>query len=75
MRLSRLVATALAVVGLGLVSGAVTQVAALDGNLKRAAAEPSPSTPLVRLDESARPDGTPCPHNRRPTAAPTPEST
>ena len=74
MRLSRLVATALAVVGLGLVSGAVTQVAALDGTLKRAAAEPSTPPPLVRLDESGRPDGTRCPHHLRP-AGPTPEST
>jgi hypothetical protein len=74
MRLSRLIATALAVVGLGLVSGAVTQVAALDGTLKRAAAEPSPRSPLVRLDESGRPDGTRCPRHHGP-AAPMPEST
>lgn len=74
MRLSRLVATALAVVGLGLVSGAVTQVAALDGNLKRAAAEPSTPSPLVRVDERGRPDGTGCPRHRRPAAPPS-EST
>ena len=70
MRLSRLIATALAVVGLGLVSGAVTQVAALDGTLKRAAAEPSTPSPLVRIDERGRPDGTGCPRHRRPTAPP-----
>jgi hypothetical protein len=74
MRLSRLVATALAVVGLGLVSGAVTQVAALDGNLKRAAAAPSTPSPLVRVDERGRPDGTGCPRHRRPAAPPS-EST
>jgi hypothetical protein len=70
MRLSRLIATALAVVGLGL----VTQVAALDGNLKRAAAEPSAPSPLVRVDERGRRDGTGCPHHR-PPASPTQEST
>jgi hypothetical protein len=74
MRLSRLVATALAVVGLGLVSGAVTQVAALDGDLKRAAAKPSTPSPLVRLDERGRPDGTRCQRHLRPAAS-TPEST
>jgi hypothetical protein len=74
MRLSRLIATALAVVGLGLVSGAVTQVAALDGNLKRAAAEPTAPSPLVRVDERGRADGTGCPHHR-PAASPTQEST
>jgi hypothetical protein len=74
MRLSRLIATALAVIGLGLVSGAVTQVAALDGNLKRAAAEPSAPSPLVRVDERGRLDGTGCPHHRR-LASPTQEST
>ena len=73
MRLSRQIATALAVVGLGLVSGAVTQVAALDGNLKRAA-EPSAPSPLVRVDERGRLDGTGCPHHRR-LASPTQEST
>ena len=39
MRLTRLLATALTVLGVGLVSGAVAQVAALDGSLERAAAE------------------------------------
>ncbi len=42
MRLYRLLAVFLAAIGIGLVSGAVTQVAALDGSLKRAAAETSP---------------------------------
>jgi hypothetical protein len=73
MRLSRLVATALAVVGLGLVSGAVTQVAALDGDLQRAA-EPTTPSPFVRVDERGRPDGTRCLRHRRPVAL-TPAST
>jgi hypothetical protein len=69
MRLSRLIATAAALVGVGLVSGAVTQVAALDGNLQRAA-EPSTPAPLVRVDERDRPDATRCPHRRPTTVAP-----
>jgi hypothetical protein len=74
MRLSRLVATALAAVGFGLVSGAVTQVAALDGNLKRAATEPTTPAPLVRVDERGQPDGTRCLRHRSPAAV-APEST
>jgi hypothetical protein len=69
MRLSRLIATAAALVGVGLVSGAVTQVAALDGNLQRAT-EPSTPAPLVRVDERGRPDVTRCPHRRPITVAP-----
>lgn len=50
MRLSRLLATALVVLGVGLLSGAVTQVAALDGKLKRAAESDSPP-PYLKVDE------------------------
>jgi hypothetical protein len=67
MRLSGLIATAASAVGVGLVSGAVTQVAALDGDLQRAAA-PSTPAPLVRADERGRPDGARCLHDRRPAA-------
>jgi hypothetical protein len=67
MRLSGLIATAASAVGVGLVSGAVTQVAALDGDLQRAA-EPSTPAPLVRVDESSRPGGKRCLHHRRPAA-------
>jgi hypothetical protein len=45
------VATITAVLGAGLVSGSVAQVAALDGNLERAARSPLPQTRPVSQEE------------------------
>jgi hypothetical protein len=61
MRLSRLFATALVVLGVGLLSGAVTQVAALDGKLQRAAESDSPP-PYLKVDERTRPPEPRCGH-------------
>jgi hypothetical protein len=61
MRLTRLFATALVVIGVGLVSGAVTQVAALDGKLKRAAESDSPPR-YLKVDERTPPPHPRCGH-------------
>jgi hypothetical protein len=65
MRLSRLIATASVVLGVGLISGAVTQVAALDGSLERAAGESRTPPPYLRVDDHSRPDIPRCGHPDR----------
>jgi hypothetical protein len=55
MRASRLLATASVVVGLGLLSGSAAQVAALDGDLERAARSPdNPGRTLTGGEEGRR---------------------
>jgi|1185.fasta_scaffold444266_1 hypothetical protein len=61
MRLTRLLAIALASIGVGLVSGAVTQVAALDGKLEQAAKSDSPP-PYLQVDERTPPPDPRCHH-------------
>jgi len=51
MRSARLLATLTAVLGLGLLSGSLTQVAALDGDLERAAKQ----RPMERVVETEDP--------------------
>jgi hypothetical protein len=55
MRASRLLATASVVVGVGLLSGSAAQVAALDGDLERAARSPgNPGRTLTGGEEGRR---------------------
>jgi hypothetical protein len=63
--MSRVLAIALTTLGVGLISGAVTQVAALDGSLERAAARPDkPPSSLVRFEDGSGPTHR-CSHPRR----------
>jgi hypothetical protein len=57
---ARLVTTITAVLGAGLVSGSLAQVAALDGNLEQAARSPLPQTRVVSQEGDAASGDHPC---------------
>jgi hypothetical protein len=60
MRASRVLATASVVVGIGLLSGSAAQVAALDGDLERAARSPDTPGRTLTSGEEGRRDQSKC---------------
>ena len=65
MRASRLLPTLTALLGAGLLSGSLAQVAAMDRQLARAVQERDPVERVLTGTEVARPEGRPCDRERR----------
>lgn len=65
MRASRLLPTLTALLGAGLLSGSLAQVAAMDRQLARAVQERDPIERMFIGTEAARPEVRPCDRERR----------